>query len=107
MLKVRSNSPITRLKSVMTATNFRVDVNKTGFFFSLAPFPLLTVLQQKERIVSMAKSLDSMFEMIRSSKHPFKQVADRPDKQHKNRYERRKVKHLLHMADWADQQAPG
>jgi len=54
----------------------------------------------------MAKSLDSMFEMVRSSKHPFKQVADRPDKQHKNRYERRKVKHLLHLADWAEQ-APG
>ena len=52
----------------------------------------------------MAKSLDSMFEMIRS-KHPFKQVADRPDKQQKNRYERRKVKHLLHLADWADPQA--
>lgn len=51
----------------------------------------------------MAKSLDSMFEMIRNPKHPFKQVADRPDKQHKNRYERRKVKHLLHMADWAEQ----
>jgi len=53
----------------------------------------------------MAKSLDSVFEMIRSSKHPFKQVADRPDKSHKNRYERRKVKHLLHLADWADPQA--
>ena len=51
----------------------------------------------------MAKSLDSMFEMIRSAKHPFKQVADRPDKPHKNRYERRKVKHLLHLADWAEQ----
>ena len=53
----------------------------------------------------MAKSLDSMFEMIRSSKHPFKQVSDRPDKPQKNRYERRKVKHLLHLADWADPQA--
>ena len=51
----------------------------------------------------MAKSLDSMFEMIRSSKHPFKQVADRPDKQQKNRYERRKVKHLLQIGDWAEQ----
>ena len=52
----------------------------------------------------MAKSLDSMFEMIRA-KHPFKQVADRQDKQHKNRYERRKVKHLLHLADWGEQPA--
>ena len=89
----------------MTATKLQVDVNKAEFFYSLAPFPLLVVFK-KERIVSMAKSLDSMFEMIRSSKHPFKQVADRPDKQQKNRYERRKVRHLLHMADWAEQ-APG
>jgi hypothetical protein len=50
----------------------------------------------------MAKSLDSMFDAIRNSKHPFRQVADRPDKPHKNRYERRKVKHLLHLGDWAE-----
>ena len=51
----------------------------------------------------MAKSLDTMFDMIRSTKHPFRQVADRPDKQHKNRYERRKVRHLLHIGDWVEQ----
>ena len=48
----------------------------------------------------MAKSLDSMFDMIRSSKHPFKQVADRPDKQHKNRYERRKIREFIKLGDW-------
>jgi hypothetical protein len=55
----------------------------------------------------MAKSLDSMFEMIRNTKHPFRQVADRPDKQHKNRYERRKIKHLMQMADWEEQAQAG
>ena len=49
----------------------------------------------------MAKSLDSMIEAIRDPKHPFRQVADRPDKPHKSRYERRKVKQVLHMGDWA------
>ena len=88
----------------MTRTNVKVSNENYGSFFSLAPFPLRQIFKT-ERKVSMAKSLDSMFEMIRS-KHPFKQVADRPDKQQKNRYERRKVKHLLHMADWAEQ-APG
>ena len=86
----------------MIATNDKGCVTKAGSFFSLALFPLQSI-STTERIVSMAKSLDSMFEMIRSSKHPFKQVADRPDKPHKNRYERRKVKHLLHLADWAEQ----
>ena len=51
----------------------------------------------------MAKSLDSMFDMIRNTKHPFRQVADRPDKPQKSRYERRKVKHLLHLGDWEEQ----
>jgi hypothetical protein len=92
----------------MTTTNVRVSSEKIGSFFSLAPFPLQSLFEvsfKTERKLSMAKSLDSMFDMIRSSKHPFKQVADRPDKSHKNRYERRKVKHLLHLADWADPQA--
>jgi hypothetical protein len=87
----------------MIATNDSGCVTKAGSFFSLALFPLQCI-STTERIVSMAKSLDSMFEMIRS-KHPFKQVADRPDKPHKNRYERRKEKHLLHVADWAEQGA--
>jgi hypothetical protein len=92
----------------MTKTDVRVSSEKTGSFYSLAPFPLQSLFEESfqntERKLSMAKSLDSMFEMIRSSKHPFKQVADRPDKPQKNRYERRKVKHLLHLADWADPQ---
>ena len=50
----------------------------------------------------MAKSVDTMFEMIRNTKHPFRQVADRPDKPQKSRYERRKVKQFLHMGDWAE-----
>jgi len=48
----------------------------------------------------MAKSLDVISDVIRNPKHPFRQVADRPEKSQKHRYERRKVKHLMHLADW-------
>jgi len=50
--------------------------------------------------MSMSKSLDAIAEAIRNPKHPFRQVADRPDKAHKNRYERRKVKQFIHLGDW-------
>jgi hypothetical protein len=48
----------------------------------------------------MSKSLDVISEMIRNTKHPFHQVADRPDKPQKNRYERRKVKQYIQQGDW-------
>jgi hypothetical protein len=73
---------------------------KTRAFLSLALFALHTFTERKDR--TMAKSVDSMFEMIRNSKHPFRQLADRPDKPHKSRYERRKVKQFLHIGDWVE-----
>jgi hypothetical protein len=48
----------------------------------------------------MSKSIETLSEAIHNSKHPFPQVADRPDKQHKNRYERRKVKQYIQLGDW-------
>jgi hypothetical protein len=48
----------------------------------------------------MSKSLEVISEMIRNPKHPFHQVADRPQKAHKNRYERRKVKQYIQLGDW-------
>jgi hypothetical protein len=49
----------------------------------------------------MTKSLETITEAIHNPKHPFPQVADRPDKQHKNRYERRKVKQYIQLGrDW-------
>ncbi len=49
----------------------------------------------------MAKSLESMNEIIRNTKHPFRQLADRPQKAEKHRYERRKVKQVLQLGDWS------
>ena len=65
----------------------------------LALFSLLTRAEERN-LTLMTKSLDTISEAIRNPKHPFPQVADRPDKPHKNRYERRKVKQYIHLGDW-------
>lgn len=54
----------------------------------------------------MPKSLDVISDAIRNTKHPFRQVADRPDKPKKHRYERRKVKEYIRLADWTADPEP-
>ena len=51
----------------------------------------------------MTKPLDQIDDVIRNSKHPFRQVADRPDKPHKHRYERRKIKEIIRAGEWASE----
>ncbi len=51
----------------------------------------------------MTKSMEVISEVVRSTKHPFRQVADRPEKSQKNRYERRKVKQLMNLGDWLEE----
>ncbi len=58
---------------------------------------------QSNLSVCMMKTLDMIAEVIRNRKHPFPQVADRPDKPHKNRYERRKIKQYIHLGNWAEE----
>ena len=48
----------------------------------------------------MTKTLDVITEAIRNTKHPFRQVDNRPDKPKKHRYERRKVKEYIRLGDW-------
>jgi hypothetical protein len=36
-----------------------------------------------------------------STRHPFRQADNQPDKPHKNRYERRKIKEFIRLGDWA------
>jgi hypothetical protein len=50
---------------------------------------------------NMTKTLDVITEAIRSTKHPFRRVEVIPDKPHKNRYERRKIKEYIRLGDWA------
>jgi len=48
----------------------------------------------------MTKALDHIDDLIRNSKHPFRQVGDRPEKPQKHRYERRKIREYIRAADW-------
>jgi len=50
----------------------------------------------------MNKSLDVVTDVIRNTKHPFRQVDDRPAKAQKHRYERRKIKEIMRQRDWAE-----
>lgn len=52
---------------------------------------------------AMIKTLDSISEIIRNPKHPFRKVDDRPVKAQKHRYERRKIKEYIKLGDWAQQ----
>ncbi len=51
---------------------------------------------------AMSKSIEVISEIIRDPKHPFRQVDDRPDKQKKHQYERRKVKEILRFGQWSE-----
>jgi hypothetical protein len=53
----------------------------------------------------MTKSLDVITEAVRDPKHPFRKVDNQPKKPLKHRYERRKIKEYLHLADWAAAEA--
>ncbi len=52
----------------------------------------------------MAKNLDHMSEIIRNTKHPFRAVDNRPAKPGKHRYERRKVREIIRLGDWAGEE---
>jgi hypothetical protein len=51
----------------------------------------------------MTKTLDVMTEAIRNSQHPFRKADNRPKKEQKHRYERRKIKEYLHLGDWVQE----
>lgn len=49
---------------------------------------------------------DAITETVQNHKHPFHQVDSQPNKPQKHRYERRKIKQFLHMADWEADMEP-
>ena len=53
----------------------------------------------------MMKTLEVIGEVVRNPKHPFRKVDSQPKKPQKHRYERRKIKEYLHLADWAPVEA--
>jgi hypothetical protein len=50
----------------------------------------------------MSKTMDSIANILRASKHPFHQADDRPTKAQQHRYERRKIKEHLRVCEWWD-----
>ena len=48
----------------------------------------------------MTKNIDVITDVVRNSKHPFRQANARPNKPTKNRYERRKIREYLRLGDW-------
>ena len=53
----------------------------------------------------MQKTFETISEAIRNTRHPFRKVDNRPRKSQKHRYERRKIKEYLHLADWLMEEA--
>ena len=68
------------------------------------PFPRVTLTWKLNSDV-MVKTTEMIAEAIRDSKHPFRGVADRPNKPTKHRYERRKARACLKGVDWDE--SPG
>ncbi len=46
------------------------------------------------------KTMEVISEAVRNPRHPFRKADNQPKKAQKNRYERRKIKGYLHLADW-------
>ena len=61
---------------------------------------LLPWLVFKKGNQTMTKSLEVISEAVRNPKHPFRKVDNQPKKPRKHRYERRKIREYLHLADW-------
>jgi hypothetical protein len=61
-------------------------------------------VQRKENAM-MKKSMEVINEAVRSTEHPFRKTDHQPKKALKNRYERRKIKELLHLGDWMSEEA--
>jgi hypothetical protein len=49
---------------------------------------------------AMIKTLEAITELIRNPKPSFRQAEDRPQKAKKHRYERRKIKEIIRLGDW-------
>ena len=62
----------------------------------------LADITERKGNLPMLKTAESLSEVIRNDKHPFRQVDNRPAKPQKHRYERRKVREILRMKDWDD-----
>ena len=54
----------------------------------------------------MSKPVEPITEVVRDPKHPFRKTENQPKKAQRHRYERRKIKEYLHLADWLTEEQP-
>ncbi len=83
-----------RLRSIPTLPALSISFTLSPSCRLLAGSP--TLIQKETR---MTKSLETLNDVIRNSKHGFQQMDDRPGKPQKHRYERRKIKEMLRSND--------
>ena len=55
---------------------------------------------------AMIKTLEAITEVILNPKPSFRQAEDRPQKAQKHRYERRKIKEIIRLSDWIQEENP-
>ncbi len=53
----------------------------------------------------MIRTLETVSEVVKNQKHPFRKTDSHPKKSLKNRYERRKIKEFLNLTDWMSDEA--
>ena len=75
-----------------------------GKGFPGAKLAWITLHREVERDTAMMKTLEVIGEAVRNPKHPFRKTEHHPKKALKNRYERRKIKEFLNMADWLSEE---
>jgi len=52
----------------------------------------------------MFKATEVISEAVRNPKFSFRKTINQPKKPQKHRYERRKIKEYLHLADWLEEE---
>ncbi|MEJ5237710.1 hypothetical protein [Limisphaera sp. VF-2] len=52
----------------------------------------------------MRKTGEPIAEVVRDTKPPFRKLQHQPKKAQRHRYERRKIKAYLHLADWLSEE---
>ena len=91
------------MSSEVTMSEAIAEVRSSIPSFAVGIVPALVLTVRKE-CFSMTKTLDVITEIIRNPKHPFRKADDRPEKAHKHRYERRKIKEFIRLGSWVQEE---
>ncbi len=64
------------------------------------PTALLLLAQNARKATVMMKTFEAMSEAVRNPRPLFRKAENQPKKPQRHRYERRKIKAYLQLADW-------